>query len=87
MAVTSFAAWRRLPWTDECNSSCAAFNLAHLINGQSPGLIVLDQFSDEAWEGMATSQPARYSAVKARLTRYRKVYDRDGYRVYLPLGS
>ncbi len=54
-----------------------------LINGRWPGLIVLDQFSDETWEGMATSQPARYSAIKARLMRYRKVYDRDGYRVYL----
>ncbi len=29
MAVTSFAAWHRLPWTDEGNFSCAAFNIAN----------------------------------------------------------
>jgi hypothetical protein len=52
--VAGVVAMSRLRSYGESRGNVVKAIRGNSANGRWPGLIVLDQFSDEAWEGMAT---------------------------------
>jgi hypothetical protein len=54
-----------------------------VLSGRSADAVIISKGEEERYRLWATERPQHYSRIMAALSRYRKVYDSDGYKIYV----